>query len=112
LDGQIKGKTADSVSNFLQLVGKKEDRPGEVRLQSRVTVVTIKYSRFPLQKISVLMCEVIPLDGPAAGHPLANQKEIGVSDRLMVELRFAPGGRVAFECLCESVKRFVWRKFL
>ena len=47
----------------------------------------------------------------SSSHPLANQEEIGVSDRLVIKLCLAASGRVSLKRRAEAAECFENRKF-
>ena len=77
-------------------IRKDEHRSRAIRLQRFLAIVPAQNSALPYEQIGILPREPFPSLGPAS-HPFADQKEIRMRNRLMVELRLAAGRRVALE---------------
>ena len=75
------------------LIGENEGATGEVGVERLLTVEGCQHAAFPDEEIGVALGEFFPSLGAAgAGHALANQKQVGPGDGLVVELRFSLRG--------------------
>src|SRR5579864_9848794 len=88
------------------LVGKHEHRARQIRFQRGFLIVASENSILPRKQIAIAPGEFIPVDGREARHPLPDQEEVSVSNRLVVELRLAPRGGIASKGSGKFLKRF------
>ena|SRR5579864_8536265 len=64
------------------LVGKHEHRARQIRLQRVFLIVASENSILPRKQIAIAPGEFIPVDGREARHPLPDQEEVRMSNRL------------------------------
>src|SRR5579864_4062740 len=88
------------------LVGKHEYHARQIRFQSGFLVVVSENPVFPRKQIGIAPGEFIPVDGREARHPLPDQEEVSMSNRLVVALRLAPRGGIASKGSGKFLKRF------
>src|SRR5579864_1221302 len=62
----------------------------------------------PLQQVGISSRKLIPPKPRSPRHPLANQKEIRVRDRLVIQPGLPPSLRIPLESPRESIQRFEW----
>src|ERR1700682_4758862 len=88
-------------------IGEKKGVTGEVGVERLLTVEGCQHAAFPDEQIGVALGEFFPSLGPAgAGHALANQKQVGPGDGLVVKLRFSLRGGEASQCGGKFLQRF------
>src|ERR1017187_1812777 len=70
------------------LVGENEGVAGELGVERLLTIEGCEHAALPDEQIGITLGEFFPgLGGAGAGDALANQKQVGPSDGLVVELR-------------------------
>src|SRR5579864_7509313 len=87
------------------LVGKHEHRARQIRFQRGFLVVASENPVFPRKQIGIAPGEFIPVSGREASHPLANQEEVSVSNRLVVALWLSPRRRITSQGGGKFLKR-------
>src|ERR1700722_6682223 len=102
-------RSAESISTVPKsqaFVGKEKYRSRKIGFQSFLAVVAAQNASLPCQEIGIFISKCVPTRGSRARHPFANEKEIGMSDGFVVNVRLAASHREVLQGLDESFQRF------